>query len=736
MSSASSPTFPTSEEGRDGTRRAPGGAARAASQSGVLPPIDFYRPQRRLTRVVYVGDVGIGGDHPIRIQSMTNTDTMDTAATVAQTVRLAEAGCEIVRVTAPSIRDAENLREIRRALTEHGVHVPLVADIHFTPNAAMIAAGLVEKVRINPGNYADKKKFEVREYDDSQYEAEIERVRERFRPLVKRCRENGVAMRIGTNHGSLSDRIMNRFGDTAEGMVESALEFLDVCEDESYHDVVFSMKASNTQVAIQAYRLLATRLEQRAPGEPSYPFHVGVTEAGDSEDGRIKSAIGIGSLLEDGLGDTIRVSLTEDPVREVPVARGIAERAQRVASERAVRREPIVVSTPPMPDYFDHARRPTRRIELAGIGLGHDEPVRVELEWTETLDRPADVAARIAMDLAGLADVECESLLVGPATFETSQLLARELRSLGLEMPISLRLAARVEDLEAAAAAAAGAAGEAGAIGRFVLTVAPGVEDEVLAAAADLAARAGASVEWEIAALDHEIPDLVARILSLASVHERFVFGLVADASLHDHRVLVSSLADAAAGQAPIVLRQRIDRTRAEPPLGIEIAGIPEAALLDASVRLGGLLCDGIGDLVSIEAAADASAAIDLAYRVLQGARQRTTRTEYISCPSCGRTLFDLEETTARIKAKTAHLTGVKIAIMGCIVNGPGEMADADFGYVGSGVGQVTLYVGKQIVARAVPEAEATDRLVELIREHGQWIEGEAAKGERQASPR
>ena len=298
------------------------------SRLGHVPGIgDYFRPVRRRTRVVHVGDVAIGGDHPVRIQSMTNTDTMDTAATVEQTIRLADVGCEIVRVTAPSIRDAENLRVIRAALRARGCEVPLVADIHFTPNAAMIAANVVEKVRINPGNYADKKKFEVRDYDDSQYEAEIARVHERFRPLVKRCRENGVAMRIGTNHGSLSDRIMNRFGDTAEGMVESALEFLEVCEEENYFDVIFSMKASNTQVAIQAYRLLAARLEARAPGEPSYPFHVGVTEAGDSEDGRIKSAIGIGSLLEDGLGDTIRVSLTEDPVREVPVARGIAARA-------------------------------------------------------------------------------------------------------------------------------------------------------------------------------------------------------------------------------------------------------------------------------------------------------------------------------------------------------------------------------------------------------------------------
>jgi len=313
-----------------------------------------FDPERRKTRVVQVGDVSIGGDHPIRIQSMTNTDTMDTAGTVDQIARLAEAGCEIVRVTAPSIRDAENLREIKRVLANRGVRVPLVADIHFTPNAAMLAAEVVEKVRINPGNYADKKKFEVREYDDAQYEAEVARVAERFRPLVRRCKQNGVAMRIGTNHGSLSDRIMNRFGDTADGMVESALEFLDVCEDEGYYDLVFSMKASNTQIAIQAYRLLAARLEERAPGQTSYPFHLGVTEAGDADDGRIKSAIGIGSLLEDGLGDTIRVSLTEDPVREVPVARGIVAVARSAASAKRSAKRPVELHSPHIPDPFGH----------------------------------------------------------------------------------------------------------------------------------------------------------------------------------------------------------------------------------------------------------------------------------------------------------------------------------------------------------------------------------------------
>ncbi len=686
------------------------GAAAQASPAALQPSLEaLFRPVRRRTRVVRVGDVEIGGDHPIVVQSMTNTDTMDTAATVAQTIRLAEAGCEIVRVTAPSIRDAENLREIRKALREARVDVPLVADIHFTPNAAMIAAEIVEKVRVNPGNYADKKKFEVREYDDAEYQAEIERVHERFRPLVKRCKANGVAMRIGTNHGSLSDRIMNRFGDTALGMVESALEFLDVCEDERFHDVVFSMKASNTQVAIQAYRLLAARLEARAPGEPSYPFHVGVTEAGDAEDGRIKSAIGIGSLLEDGLGDTIRVSLTEDPVREVPVARGIAERASRVARARSERAGTIDVRSRPTPDYFGHAKRETVAASWAGLEVGGEAPVRVELEVPDAGSDPKGAAARLAVDLAALEDVSCESLLLGAGEADALALFRRELESLGVALPCSARVSS----------AAAVAALADGGIGRVVATIDGAVGSASLRAIAEAASGARLPLEWELDAPDHAIPALVARALDAAEA-DPAAMSLAPSASLHDVRVQVSSLADHGRGGLPVVLRQAIE---APAVAGLAGAGVPEASLLDASVRLGGLLCDGIGDLVSLRSAAGAASTVDLAYRVLQGARQRTTRTEYISCPSCGRTLFDLEETTARIKARTDHLPGVKIAVMGCIVNGPGEMADADFGYVGSGVGQVTLYVGKEVVARAVPEAEATDRLVELIREHGAWVD-------------
>ncbi len=686
-------------------------------------PFDPFRPARRATRVVHVGSVGVGGDLPIRIQSMTNTNTLDTQATVEQTVRLAEAGCEIVRITAPSIRDAENLREIKQALQARRIFVPLVADIHFTPNAAMIAAEIVEKVRINPGNYADKKRFEVYEYGDAEYAEELERVAARFRPLVLRCKQNGVAMRIGTNHGSLSDRVMNRFGDTPQGMVESALEFLDVCEAEGFRDVIFSMKSSNTQIAIAAYRLLAARLEERAPGEPSYPFHVGVTEAGDSEDGRIKSAIGIGALLEDGLGDTIRVSLTEDPVREVPVAREIA----RVAGQRArdpqrgaAARPPIDVASAPFGNPFVHARRTTQPRSLrdsnALLEVGGEAPVRVELDLPQALEQPAQTSARLAVELSGLRDVVCESLLVcSPSGGGSGPLavLEKELASLGLELPISLR----VELCDAKQVEAVGR-GLPIRLGRIVARVGAEIPDAALRGFSQAAGAADAEIEWELEAGIHGIPELVRRVLAVqADRRSRLpMFSLAPGASPHAVRVLAAALADEKAEGAPIVLRQVVSGARAG-------QGVSESALIEAAVGLGSSLCDGIGDLVSLQTGGSASAAVDLAYRILQGARLRTTRTEYISCPSCGRTLFDLEETTARIKARTVHLSGVKIAVMGCIVNGPGEMADADFGYVGSGVGQVTLYVGKQIVERAVPEIEAPDRLVELIKANGRWLD-------------
>jgi len=665
-----------------------------------------YRGARRATREVAVGDVVLGGRQPVRVQSMTTTDTLDTRATVDQVERLADAGCEIVRITAPSIRDAENLREIAKELGARRVRVPLVADIHFTPNAALIAADVVQKVRINPGNYADKKKFEVREYTDAEYEAELHRVAERFRPLVRKCRANGVAMRIGTNHGSLSDRIMNRYGDTPSGMVESALEFLDVCEQEGYRDVVFSMKSSNPQVAIQAYRLLAARLALRSGGGPGYPFHVGVTEAGDGEDGRVKSAIGIGSLLEDGIGDTIRVSLTEDPVKEVPVARALARRCEaRWAADEATP-PPARIGARYTPDPFGHERRTTKRVETGVLELGGAEPVRVELDLGRMPADPAGAAARLATAFGLLGDLHCESLVVevpSEDALPSFDALGAALASLDVPTPLALRAIARV---------ALGALAGGRRPPRIGILLGADRDPEELERAAAAASDAGVAVEWAIDAAPSGVCESVEAALAAAAgkAFPAQLFSVRSDRATHAARALVATLADHGAAIHPVILRHAD-------------SGVPDdAALLDAAIDLGAPLCDGIGDMVSIGVGdGDPRRVVDAAYRILQGSRLRTTRTEYISCPSCGRTLFDLEETTARIKSRTAHLKGVKIAVMGCIVNGPGEMADADFGYVGSGPGQVSLYVGKDVVERRVPEEEAPDRLVDLIRSRGRW---------------
>jgi len=672
-----------------------------AAVSHVASP---FAPRRRRTRVVRVGDVALGGDEPVRVQSMTTTDTLDTAGTVDQAERLARAGCEIVRVTAPSQKEAQNLAAIRAELARRGVHVPLVADIHYTPKAALIAAEHVEKVRVNPGNYADKKKFEVREYSDAQWGEQVERVAERFRPLVRRLKELGRALRIGTNHGSLADRIMNRYGDTPRGMVESALEFLDVCEDEGYRDVVFSMKASNAQVAIGAYRLLAARLEERRPGEPGYPFHVGVTEAGDAEDGRVKSAVGIGALLEDGIGDTIRVSLTEDPVREVPVAAALARRAEARWARGFPAPDP---GGPFVEDPYAHRRWTTRSVGGDGTddaaGIGGANPVRVELELGPVPADPEAAAADLDASLARVPDLACEGLCVDVHDAPERPRLdafAAALRARGRDLPLAVRAESRMA-LECVDVAA-----------RLVLPVGALVEDDTLVSVARGAAGRGVPVEWELRGTLGDVPGLVDRVLaaSAAGGLEEILVSIDAEPPVHAVRAAAARLRVQGAADVPVVLRHRRDADSED-----------EAALLGAAVDLGAPLCDGIGDAVALRDFPDPGRAVDTAYRILQGARLRTSRTEFISCPSCGRTLFDLEETTARIKSRTAHLKGVKIAVMGCIVNGPGEMADADFGYVGSGPGTVNLFVGKDCVERHVPSAEAPDRLVEVIRRHGAW---------------
>jgi (E)-4-hydroxy-3-methylbut-2-enyl-diphosphate synthase len=631
---------------------------------------------RRRTREVMVGGVGVGGDNPIRVQSMTTTRTLDTEATVEQTLRLVDAGCEIVRITAPTVADAKNLGAIKAALDARGVRVPLVADIHFSPAAALEAALHVDKVRINPGNFADSKTFAVREYTDDQYAAELGRIEERFKPVVLRCKERGIAMRIGTNHGSLSDRIMNRYGDTPLGMVESALEFVQICEKYGYLDVVFSMKSSNPKVMIQAYRLLAARLDEL--GKP-YPFHLGVTEAGEGEDGRIKSAVGIGSLLEDGIGDTIRVSLTEEPEAEVPVAFALARRYWPARPGA----EPVPLATDP----FVYSRRASVPVRIGEQTIGGEESPRVIASIAGPLSRdvsPLTVARRLLVPVSkklpkpDILAVSIESQADVRALADLRIGLERS----AIDVPILARIAAA--DLAAGAAAHAAALGVAAGWAADVdvalpLVVEGGVADVIAA----VARRRGRPV---VAALSAEsTADLIASARRFA----------------------------AAVAEVPLLL--------IAPSRGA--AGLER--LLDASVGMGSPLADGIGDAVEVPTAGDPFPAMQLAFNVLQAAGARVSKTDYVACPSCGRTLFDLQSTTARIKARTDHLSGVKLAIMGCVVNGPGEMADADFGYVGGAPGLVNLYVGKECVERGVPEAEADQRLVELIKSRGRWKEPE-----------
>ncbi|MCB0401707.1 MAG: (E)-4-hydroxy-3-methylbut-2-enyl-diphosphate synthase [Flavobacteriales bacterium] len=628
--------------------------------------------QRFQSREVMVGEVGIGGNNPIRVQSMTTTDTMDTMATVEQSIRMIEAGCELVRITAPSKKEAENLANIKAELRKRGYNTPLVADIHFTPNAAEVAATIVEKVRINPGNYADKKKFEEIEYTDESYQAELERIRERFIPLVKLCKEHGTAMRIGTNHGSLSDRIMSRYGDTPHGMVESAMEFLRICRELDYHDIVLSMKASNTLVVVQAYRLLVHEMMKEGM---NYPLHLGVTEAGEAEDGRIKSAVGIGTLLEDGLGDTIRVSLTEEPEYEIPVARELVKRYDNRSNHSPI----AEIQSYPI-DPFTYNRRETNQV--LNIGSKHVPVVVHDFSRKEQIT-PASFytlgySYSVPLDKWNLADAACDYVFLGD-------------RVIDFDVPGTLGLIYDYNTwLEH----------------RNTFNAYP------LLTVKEYLSGSEHSDNMNLVAV--KLPELSAELLTRLKDDPTAVLMLGTDHGhgMAEQRKLFVELINHACQNPVIIHRTYADLT-------------PEQLQLHASTDLGALLVDGLGDGIFIAANHCGSDQMinETAFYILQATRTRISKTEYISCPSCGRTLFDLQETTAKIRAVTSHLKGVKIGIMGCIVNGPGEMADADYGYVGTGVGKITLYKEKEIVQRNIPEREAVEALIDLIKKHGDWVE-------------
>ena len=670
------------------------------------PSLTAYK--RLDTLEVKIGDLLLGNGHPIRIQTMTTTDTMDTLGTVEQSIRCIEAGAELVRITAPSKKEAENLLTIRNELRRRGYTTPLVADIHFTPNAAEIAARIVEKVRINPGNYIDKKKFEFIEYTDSEYNEEIDRIRERFTPLIKICKEYGTAMRIGTNHGSLSDRIMSRYGDTPMGMVESAMEFLRVARDESYHNIVLSMKSSNPQVMVQAYRLLIRNMQDEFGA--CYPLHLGVTEAGDGEDGRIKSAIGIGSLLEDGIGDTIRVSLTEDPEFEIPVCKDLVRRYQDRATgaDTGGKATRITPATRIPYSPFEYRRRVTHAVH--NIGDHHVPVVIADFMKSAEIHRE-DLAAigysyETSSDKWNIGDAAADYLYTGKKTVD-------------FDLPGTLQCICDHSVWQ-------GLVDKQKYVPLFqlseYLSAAPGAGTDALHfVAVDGAVTIDSS---EMSSLFDAAKDDTGLVLCC------FASGQPAMAAV---RRLAIELMNRAI-PCPVIL-------------AVESSDVSiDEQLIHFSTEAGALLLDGIGDGIwlmndpsrlkqvkvsgrtYLQAKNNHQFINNTSFSILQATRTRISKTEYISCPSCGRTLFDLQETTARIRSVTHHLKGVKIAIMGCIVNGPGEMADADFGYVGSGPGKITLYKGKEVVKRGVDSAIAVDELIGLLKEHEAWVEPPLAR--------
>ncbi|MDA8736461.1 (E)-4-hydroxy-3-methylbut-2-enyl-diphosphate synthase [Opitutales bacterium] len=675
-----------------------------------------FQATRRESRIIHVGNVAIGGDNPVRIQSMTTTNTQDIDATVAQTLALAEAGCEIVRITAPNKAAAKALGEISKQLRAAKCDVPLVADIHFLPAAAMEAALHVEKVRINPGNYADKKKFAVLEYTDAAYAEELERLHEAFTPIVLRCKELGRAMRIGTNHGSLADRLMNRYGDSPLGMVESALEFIRIAESHNYHDICLSMKASNPKVMIEAYRLAAARMAEEGM---NYPLHLGVTEAGDGEDARVKSAIGIGTLLNDGLGDTIRVSLTEDPIYEVPVARDLADKAMALWKQNAD--TPILEPNKDSIDPFDYRRRNTRVIELGpNCRIGGELAPAVIIKTAHPLSAANEIIQDVCRTQTSLKESKLEGLQI---TINNREELAaftglhEALHSVVQVFVLELSENIDIAHLEAYEWPEDGLAG---------ITLLQLIEQEDAFYASNLLQFCrekgfNCAIDCQADALRDEIGAQLAPMGSERLILTSGGRACLSSASESPNHPVGSYRALAEAAQAfvpdvPIWIRNTQTNTLAPKDYFAD-------RLLECSILSGALLCDGIGDAISIETEPLLEKATTLAYNILQGARARITKTEFVACPSCGRTLFDLQSVTQTIRARTDHLKGVTIAIMGCIVNGPGEMADADFGYVGGAPDKINLYVGKECVKYNVPAEEALDRLIDLIKEHGKWVD-------------
>ena len=631
--------------------------------------VDLFNYHRYKTHEVKVGHVYFGGDNPIRIQSMTTTNTMDTDATVEQSIRMIEAGCELVRITAPSITEAENLGIIKAELVKRGYHTPLVADIHYTPKAAEIAATLIEKVRINPGNYADKKRFVNIDYTDESYTDELNRIKERFTPLVNICKKHGTAMRIGTNHGSLSDRILSRYGDTPEGMVESAMEFIRICESLDYHQIILSMKASNPKVMIEAYRLLVVKMQKE---NMNYPLHLGVTEAGEGEDGRIKSAVGIGTLLEDGLGDTIRVSLTEDSENEMPIARMLAERYKDRANHLPIK---PVIPNPINPFEYE------KQHNLSVLNIGGNSVPRVVADLSHLAKiTPEDLIEFgynyvVETDKWNIADTAADLLFIGD-------------NELGFKIPGTLNIIRNYNENIAT-----------NKIGYPILNP------------SDWETFEGKSLPHFLLFNPDEITPSLCESLKQ---NPQAIIVLTTD-NLHAMPALRSGFMKLVneGVKNPVIIRR-------------DYQNIEDAEILQlyASTDFGGLFNEGLGQGIWLTASALSSFQKNqLAFGILQATRTRISRTDYISCPSCGRTLFDLQITTAKIRARTEHLKGLKIGIMGCIVNGPGEMADADYGYVGSGSGVITLYKEKEVIRKNIPSDKAVDELVGLIKKYGDWVD-------------